>query len=363
MPDLSQSPLHTGATLPVVAHAILAEHEQIDRPFRASLGVFGSLLLAPWRTAERIALRRRLASVEVQPPIIVVGHWRSGTTYLHELLSQDPRLGFVSGQQAFHPSTCVLGGQTAARMAERLAPPNRPLDNMAAGPRHPQEEEFAVAALTHASFYHAIAFRRRELELFDRFGSFETATASDVESFAAAWNAVLRKATLLSDGKRLVLKNPVAMARMPLLRRLAPGARFIHIHRHPYEVLPSAVHAARVSNDIWGLQKLDDDEIRRGVVALYQRAVGTYLRDRLTLADKEIVDVAFDDLLTDPHGQLERIYETLGLGPYEPAREYVEQHVASQRNYERNSYVPAPADKDLVTREWGFAAEAWGYRL
>ncbi|KAA0016514.1 sulfotransferase family protein [Antrihabitans cavernicola] len=363
MPNAYQAPLHCGATLPVVARAVLANRAQIDRPGRAWLGAAASLAIAPWRATERVAVRRRLDRVHVQPPIIVVGHWRSGTTYLHELLSQDPRFGFVSGLQAFHPSTSVLGRHTAARMAERLAPPNRPLDNMAAGPRHPQEDEFAVAALTYASFYHAIPFRRRELELFDRFGSFETARPQDIANFAAAWRSVLEKATLLSDGRRLVLKNPVAMARMPLLRKLAPGARFVHIHRHPYEVLPSAVHAARVSNDYWGLQKIDDGELRAGVVALYRRAVHKYFEDRKDFADNEVVDLSFDDLLADPHSQLQHIYDTLDLGPYEPAQSSIAQHVSSQRTYRRNDYALTQHDRELVAREWGFAAQAWGYPL
>lgn len=342
---------------------MLADRDRIDRGGRALLGAAASVALAPWRAAERLVVRRRLEQVEVQPPVIVVGHWRSGTTYLHDLLAADPRFGFVSGLQAFHPSTCVLGRKAAARLAERLAPPNRPLDNMAAGPRLPQEEEFAVAGLTYASFYHAIPFRRRELELFDRFGSFDTASPADIAAFSAAWNSVLRKATLLSDGLPLVLKNPVAMARMPLLRRLAPGTRFVHIHRHPYEVLPSALHAARVSNDFWGLQHLDDEQLRRGVLALYRRAVTRYLKDRQDCTDNVVVDVAFDDLLADPHGQLARIYDTLGLGPYEVARAGVDAHLATQRGYQRNAYSLDRRDRQLVADEWGFAAQAWGYGL
>ena len=349
--------------MPVVARAVLADRGRIDRGGRAWLGAAASIGLGPWRAAERLAVRRRLEQVQVQPPIIVIGHWRSGTTYLHDLLAADPRFGFVSGLQAFHPSTCVLGRNAAARLAERLAPPNRPLDNMAAGPRLPQEEEFAVAGLTYASFYHAIPFRRRELDLFDRFGSFDTASPDDVAAFTAAWNSVLRKATLLSDGLPLVLKNPVSMARMPMLRRLAPGTRFVHIHRHPYEVLPSALHAARVSNDFWGLQHLDDEQLRRGVLALYSRAVTRYLKDRQDFTDDVVIDVAFDDLLADPHGQLQRIYATLGLGPYEVARPRVEVHLATQRGYERNTYSLEQRDRESVAQEWGFAADAWNYEL
>lgn len=37
-------------------------------------------------------------------PIFVIGHWRTGTTLLHELLIRDPRFGFPDMQDCFNPN-------------------------------------------------------------------------------------------------------------------------------------------------------------------------------------------------------------------------------------------------------------------
>src|SRR5262245_11173955 len=50
----------------------------------------------------------------VHPPVFIIGHWRSGTTYLHELLVQDPRHGSPNTYQCFDPCHFLL--------TERLMP-------------------------------------------------------------------------------------------------------------------------------------------------------------------------------------------------------------------------------------------------
>ena len=44
---------------------------------------------------QRLIYGRRIAAAEItQPPIFIIGHWRSGTTYLHELMVCDERLAY-----------------------------------------------------------------------------------------------------------------------------------------------------------------------------------------------------------------------------------------------------------------------------
>src|SRR5260370_42206574 len=46
---------------------------------------------------EEVAFSRRVNRVEVNPrPTFILGHWRSGTTLLHNLLSLDPQFAFLN---------------------------------------------------------------------------------------------------------------------------------------------------------------------------------------------------------------------------------------------------------------------------
>ena len=44
---------------------------------------------------QRLIYGRRIAATEIkEPPIFIIGHWRSGTTYLHELMVCDERFAY-----------------------------------------------------------------------------------------------------------------------------------------------------------------------------------------------------------------------------------------------------------------------------
>ncbi len=55
------------------------------------------------RVLERRAYGSRLEEVEIPPPLFVLGHYRSGTTHLHYLLTLDPRFAFPNVFQTFNP--------------------------------------------------------------------------------------------------------------------------------------------------------------------------------------------------------------------------------------------------------------------
>src|SRR5271165_4013636 len=49
------------------------------------------------RWMQEAILGRRIRKTQItQPPIFILGHWRTGTTLLHELLVLDPRFGYPS---------------------------------------------------------------------------------------------------------------------------------------------------------------------------------------------------------------------------------------------------------------------------
>ena len=76
----------------------------------------------------------------------------------------------------------------------------------------------------------------------------------------------MRKLTF-KYGRPLVLKSPPHTARIRLLLEMFPEARFVHIHRHPYQVFRSCRHYHDTAVWYSYLQKpdtsLNDDRIIR----------------------------------------------------------------------------------------------------
>ncbi len=80
--------------------------------------------------------------VIVKDPIFIIGHMRSGTTYLHNLLSLDNRFGYLSTFEAYAPEFSIVGKRIFHLIIKAFVPKKRIMDNMEISANLPQEEEF-----------------------------------------------------------------------------------------------------------------------------------------------------------------------------------------------------------------------------
>src|SRR4051794_15514810 len=188
-----------------------------------------------------------------EAPLFVVGHWRTGTTLLHELLVLDERHTYPNTYQCLEPNHFLLTGRLLPRWLWFLMPSHRPMDNMAAGWDRPQEDEFALCMMGQPSPYLTIAFPNRppqDQEALDLDGLSPRALAS----WKRAFLGFVREVTYRKP-RRLVLKSPTHSCRIRHLLSLFPDARFVHIVRDPYVVFPSTVNLWKSLYRTHGLQK------------------------------------------------------------------------------------------------------------
>lgn len=329
---------------------------------RAALITLASPMWAPLRWAERLCYGARLRSLRfAQPPVFVLGHWRTGTTHLHNLLSQDPQLAFVTTFQTLAPSSFLLGRHTLRPLVARSMPKTRPMDNMALSPDLPQEEEFAMCNVTPHSFYVGWYFPRRIRDLFHRYVLFDAATPAMIAEWQHHYLELLKKAALSSQGRRLVLKNPANTGRIPQLLALFPDAKFIHIHRNPYAVYKSTLKLHRTTYETIGFQDVTDAEIEENVLHMYAALHARYQATRDLIPAGNLVEIRYEDLEADPLGILERVYATLGLPDWEATRGPVEAYLATQEDYEKNRFTMRQRDIDRVEAALGDLIQAGGY--
>ena len=104
--------------------------------------------------------RRVEATPMVDDPLFVIGHWRSGTTLLHELLTLDERFARPNTFQCFNPLTFLLNEWWLKPVTAPLLPKRRPMDNMEMGYNVAQEDEFALMSMGLPCTYRHIAFPR-----------------------------------------------------------------------------------------------------------------------------------------------------------------------------------------------------------
>ena len=85
-----------GNTVPNLVRMFWRERREIEFRGKAAVHLATSAVLAPYRFVERIRFDPVVRRTPIEhPPVFILGHFRSGTTHLHNLLGQDPSLGYV----------------------------------------------------------------------------------------------------------------------------------------------------------------------------------------------------------------------------------------------------------------------------
>jgi hypothetical protein len=303
---------------------------------------------------------RRVARTRIQnAPVFIIGHWRSGTTLLHELLIRDPRHAFPTTYECLVPHHFLISRSWAPKVLWWLMPSRRPMDNMAAGWDRPQEDEFALCLMGQPSPYQRIAFPNRPLA--NGSGDLRQLTPRAQKRWKATFLRFMRELTLVNAGRRLILKSPPHTCRVETLLEMFPDARFIHVVRNPYAVFPSTVNLWESLYRYHGLQRPTFEGLEESVLDTYVTMFDRVEDGKKLLAPDRFYEIRYEDLLRDPAGQLRQMYQRLDLGEFEPARKPVETYLAGVRNYETNQYDLSSAERAGVDDRWGRVSRMYGY--
>lgn len=343
---------------------LLRKHRGVDREFlsRAAFVTGVSAATTPLRWYERARYNRAIGRTELpDDPIFVLGHWRSGTTNLHYLLSQDPRWGYVTLFQMMAPELLFVGDRVLKPLMRRMMPSKRPIDDLPMLIDGAQEEEFGMSSASRHSFYNFWFFPHQFDHYLRRYVLFDDTPEHVVAAWQHDYLWMLRKATMHMGGRRLLIKNPTNTARIEQLLKLFPNAKFVHIIRDPYRVLLSMRHMARTTITTLQFQRISDQQRDELVLRLYEATMQRYLRDRALIPAGNLVEVRFEDLEVDPMREARRIYRQLDLGGYEAAEPGMQAYIDSLKGYRKNSFALSDDDIATVNRRWGFAVDAWSY--
>lgn len=331
---------------------------------RLLLVVSSSLVSLPLRLAETIFYGRTIAQTQIEnPPVFIIGHWRSGTTYLHNLMTQDSRFGYLSMYQAVVPDCSLIGHHWLRSLLAKVMPIKRPMDNVLWPMEGPQEDEVALAKVMPTGFYTQFLFPSKARHLFHKFVLMEGASAKDSDEFKRSYLHLMKVATIKADSKPLILKNPVNTARIRLLLELFPNAKFVHIHRSPYDVFKSASHLHQKLSVLTTLQTIDTKRADETVLILYEEMMQRYLQDRALIPAENLVEVRYEDLEQRPLEVIQRIYSDLDLPKFEENVGAFKTFIEAQKTYQKNEYSLSAAAKSTVEQRWGFALSEFGYAV
>jgi hypothetical protein len=310
--------------------------------------------------AQRMRFGGRIEAVEIkQPPVFIIGHWRSGTTYLHELMHLDERFVSPTTYQCFAPHHCLLTEGLMNSLGGWLIPKQRPMDNMAAGWDRPQEDEFALLTLGAPTPYVRMAFPN-DPPPYSEFLDMHGCSPDDLGRFERTIVHFVKLLTLAAD-KRVLLKSPPHTGRIEVLARLFPGAKFIHIVRHPFALFPSTMRLWQSLDEVQGLQMPRGRGMDEYVFDCLTRMYRGFEDQRRRLDSAAIYDVRYEDLTADPVAEVGKMYKRLDLGDYRIVRDQIAAFVEEQKDYKPNKHRLDEPLKARIRQRWAEYFERYGY--
>ena len=144
------------------------------------------------------------------------------------------------------------------------------------------------------------------------------------------------------------MKNPLHSLRISLLTEIFPKVKFIHIHRHPYQVVPSTVHLWKVmarNNQLKGKKYFPTvEEVAAGLDKFYT----VIEKDLQAIPAGRRTEVSYEKLVGDPLSEIKRIYLELGLEYSGEFERSLLTFLNLNRDFKKNSYTFGDEDKAIV---------------
>jgi hypothetical protein len=320
-----------------------------------------SPLVSALALVRAVVYDRNIALTEVMPPVFVLGHWRAGTTLLHEILARDPRFGYPTTYQCFFPETFVASGGVFNRLYAMFLPDKRPFDDVPFGIDRPQEEEHGLANMGVGSLYRAFAFPRRGPGD-RRYLDLEGLSGEERRVWEASYLTLIKRLQFVWK-KPLVLKSPMNTARIKTLLRLFPDARFVHIARDPFEIYPSTIRTLKRIMEVQGLQNPPeiDGWVGEYVLATCERMYLAYEHDRHLIPAGRLIEVRYEDLIRDPKAVMARVYRDIDLGDFAVAAPGIEAYSAERAGHRRNRHELGDEQRREVATRWRPYFDRFGY--
>ncbi len=310
---------------------------------------------------EKKIYQKKINAIELRKdPIFIIGHWRSGTTFLHNILSQDTHFAYPTLIDIKFPETIILNDAVFQKMITHSQSQKRAMDNVTVDFLSPQEEEFAIAVMTLQSSLLNWIFPKNKSYI-DKYLDFKNLSTTEIKSWESIYLYYLKKITYKYE-KQLLLKSPSNTGKIRLLLELFPNAKFIHIHRNPYDVFASTqklYHTAIKNSNLDNCEYTDLDHM---IIDQYQKLYDAYWEDKSLIPKENFYEVAFEDLEKDPLGTVEKIYKSLYIGDFNQVESIFKTYFAEHSNYQKNKHADIdPELRDQIKTAWHRNFEAWNY--
>lgn len=317
-----------------------------------------------------------LRKTAISEPVFVIGHGRSGTTHLHDLLYRDDRFSCFLMYELFWPALLPkvlirsfarfdaerLGGFFARRArarSESRYSKTRDAHHQAAD--YPEEDD---GILTYSCSSGAWALRVPDLSVVGFHYVDEMPDRKRRRMMAFYRECIRRQLYLNGPEKTHLSKNPTFTGRVESLIEFFPDARFIVPYRNPLETIPSLLKLMR---GFWEIRGVPAERMEAGYARLFEQSLHAYRYPARVLArhpEVPAIEVDYRALMASPKRVVEQIYDAFGftIDPdFERVLDEAETRTGEHETSHRYSLDEFGLDEATIRRELAplFARFEW----
>jgi len=295
-------------------------------------------------------------------PVFIIGHWRTGTTYLHNILSQDPQMGFVTTYQTVFPNN-LLSKFLFRTFMKIMIPEKRPGDNVRLNVTFPQEEEFALTNINPWNYYQFMYFPFYYEEYYSKYIRFDNMPDKVYEKWKKDYERLVKKAMINSGGSIPLLKNPCNSGRINVMLEMFPNAKFIFIIRNPVIVfLSSKKFFTELLPTLW-FQTMDESDLEEMIFSTFVKLLEDYQNLKPLIPPGNLIEIRFDEYENAPLEFLRNLYNQFNLQGFEHVKHAFIDYVDSLSEYKKNKYIISRELLDRIMERWRFAMDLWEYKI
>lgn len=325
---------------------------------------FVSCLLGIFAPGERRKYNKLLKDRAVNmEPVFILGHWRSGTTFVHNVMALDKHFGYTTTYQTVFPHLMLFGQSFFKKTMSWLMPDKRPTDNMELNVDLPQEEEFALSNMMPYTYYNFWFYPKSMMEYCDKYLIMKDCTEEERQVFKDTFLKLIKISLWNTKGTQFLSKNPPHTGRVKEILEMFPNAKFIYLMRNPYTVFESTRSFFTNTIQPLKLQDISDAEIEHNILEVYKKLYAKYEEDKALIPEGNLIEIKFEDFEANAYEMTQKIYETLSIPGFEEAKVNIQAYLDKKKSYKKNTYKYAPRTVELVEKNWDFALKQWGYTL
>jgi hypothetical protein len=321
-------------------------------------------LFEPLRLIELAIHNKKIEQHVIQhPPVFILGHYRSGTTYLQRIFMQDKRYGYMSLFQSVLPEL-MLGFEKyltpVFEITSRLLSVQNSFHRMPFTFDFPGEEDVAmVAFLNPCAAQWGELFPEKLSAYFEKYVLFKNIAEHTKQQWVNDYLYLLKKISLQNHSRPLVLKSPPNTARIELLVKLFPGARFIHICRNPYDTYASTKRLLVLLHRNYILGKTTHADLDKLIVEIYAKMMNCYIQQRPLIPAGQLIEIKYESFMQQPLEHMNWIYRKLDLGDFCSCEKDIASFVAKQNGFPVLKYTLAETEKNFIDQQCGEIIEYW----